>query len=637
MEENEIPAFYIGINLPAKGGVSNSEVVDTALDQGYDFVTSRLTSRAYRKRVQELYQGHDHSSLSTDSSARNGQILRVPLSSVPCADPPASAADIAIHPGPHVSNTVGLAAPWIELDAKDDTLATVSEQVLSHELQHASYCGLPYVIVEGPRRRTYVGRYAHSLRKLLARHPDMNIILHTTFTEEFRDGKPPGELLSTWEVWDAVRSLCGYPANLGVALELGPHPIPDRVIRRWLSEPVALLILSGNSCFVPNSKNYPVLPRHTQQILAQCSQFRIRPFLLVKDTEDSEPLVYLRYLCSKINSGANQYADLLQKPLQPLTENLRSTVYETFEADKPKYELYSQAIAAALAELSWVGTLVIMIAGAGQGPLVSQTLNCLDGRDTVVYAIEKNSGAAAYLSSTITDPRVNVVCADVRSWTPPHRAHLIISELLGSWGDNELSPECLEPFVQTALEPSGKVIPQSYTAYAAPIQCPIQWAMARKADGLERPWVVDFHQADMLADPQPLWQFMHPSPSSSTVRTRYAKACFELPHNERCRVYGFVGYFESELYGGITVSTLPSRHTPHMHSWFPLWLPLSTPLDCPRGAEVDFSVWRDANNDAVWYEWSAETFTKTREAYRARLGASNIHNTDASHFCMKLK
>lgn len=637
MEERELPAFYIGINLPAKGGISDAEIVDAALEQGYDFVTSRLTSRTYRKRVQELYQGHDRSSLSTDSSTNNGQILRIPLNSVPLADPPASDADVAVHPGSHISNTVGLAAPWIELDAKDDTLAAVSEQVLSHEIEHASFCGLPYVVVEGPRRRTYVGRYAHALRRLLAKHPDMNIILHTTFTEEFRDGRPPGELLSTWEVWDAVRCLCGYPANLGVALELGPHAVPDRVVRRWLSEPIALLILSAQSCFVQNSKSYPVLPKHCQQILVDCAQFRVRPFLLVKDTMSLEHLIYLRYFSSRIKGASDQYADLLQKPLQPLTENLRSSIYDTFEADQPKYELYSEAIAGALAELAWVTTPVITVAGAGQGPLVRQTLSCLDSRDAVIYAVEKNSGAAAFLSSIIKDHRVTVVCADVRSWRPPHRSHLIVSELLGSWGDNELSPECLEPLIHAALEPSGKVIPQSYTAYAAPVHSPIQWAMARKVDGLQQPWVVDLHQADILAQPQALWQFVHPSPTSSTVRTRYAKPSFELPSKERSKVYGFVGYFESELYGGITISTLPARHTPQLRSWFPLWLPLSIPLDCPRGAEIDLSAWRDANTDAVWYEWCAETFTRTSDAYRSRLGASNMHNADASHFCMKLK
>jgi type II protein arginine methyltransferase len=33
---------------------------------------------------------------------------------------------------------------------------------------------------------------------------------------------------------------------------------------------------------------------------------------------------------------------------------------------------------------------------------------------------------------------------DMRSWKPPQLIDILISELLGSFGDNELSPECLD-------------------------------------------------------------------------------------------------------------------------------------------------------------------------------------------------
>jgi protein arginine N-methyltransferase 5 len=37
-----------------------------------------------------------------------------------------------------------------------------------------------------------------------------------------------------------------------------------------------------------------------------------------------------------------------------------------------------------------------------------------------------------------------VVKSDMRSWNPPFKVDIIVSELLGSFGDNELSPECLD-------------------------------------------------------------------------------------------------------------------------------------------------------------------------------------------------
>ena len=40
--------------------------------------------------------------------------------------------------------------------------------------------------------------------------------------------------------------------------------------------------------------------------------------------------------------------------------------------------------------------------------------------------------------------KVTVVSSDMRAWTAPEKADIIVSELLGSFGDNELSPECLD-------------------------------------------------------------------------------------------------------------------------------------------------------------------------------------------------
>lgn len=40
--------------------------------------------------------------------------------------------------------------------------------------------------------------------------------------------------------------------------------------------------------------------------------------------------------------------------------------------------------------------------------------------------------------------QVTVVSCDMREWTSPEKADIIVSELLGSFGDNELSPECLD-------------------------------------------------------------------------------------------------------------------------------------------------------------------------------------------------
>ena len=57
-------------------------------------------------------------------------------------------------------------------------------------------------------------------------------------------------------------------------------------------------------------------------------------------------------------------------------------------------------------------------------------------------------------------------------------ADILVSELLGSWGDNELSPECLDG-AQRYLKPSGISVPCDYTSYVAPLSSPKLWNEVR--------------------------------------------------------------------------------------------------------------------------------------------------------------
>ena len=59
---------------------------------------------------------------------------------------------------------------------------------------------------------------------------------------------------------------------------------------------------------------------------------------------------------------------------------------------------------------------------------------------------------------------VTLVFADMRMWEPPEKTDILVSELLGSFGDNELSPECLDG-AQRLLKLDGISIPQSYTSF----------------------------------------------------------------------------------------------------------------------------------------------------------------------------
>lgn len=393
---------------------------------------------------------------------------------------------------------------------------------------------------------------------------------------------------------------------------------------------------------------------------------------------------------SQLEKFGSSYQDYLQAPLQPLTVNLESITYEVFEKDPVKYDWYEKAIARALHDWneqgkptsSPDGRVVVAVVGAGRGPLVTRALRASDdvGVEIEMWALEKNANAFVLLQHHNSNPgmwanRVKLVKSDMRTWRGPWRQkgaqtsepigqaispeppsssistdHLaqeassglveiehytidiLISELLGSFADNELSPECLDG-VQHLLNPvHGISIPASYTAYLTPIAAPklhadISTQTTSNAHAVETPYVVMLHAIDYLstttASPttsddtppsmpssQPLppshpiirqaWSFTHPNhllsrpqtiePTANTATAglltpvtaitnshnkRHTSLSFHIPHRGTC--HGLAGYFEAVLYGNVELSTNPlnmDRKSEGMISWFPIYFPL---------------------------------------------------------------
>lgn len=89
------------------------------------------------------------------------------------------------------------------------------------------------------------------------------------------------------------------------------------------------------------------------------------------------------------------FYDYLQSPLQPLKDNLQSQTYEVFEQDPIKYSQYQLAIKKALKNRLNQST-VLMVVGAGRGPLVTAALQAaeeINYENMKIYAVEKNPNA----------------------------------------------------------------------------------------------------------------------------------------------------------------------------------------------------------------------------------------------------
>lgn len=139
--------------------------------------------------------------------------------------------------------------------------------------------------------------------------------------------------------------------------------------------------------------------------------------------------------------------------------------------------------------------LTILVVGAGRGPLVKASLDAisninrknslLKGSELIpiikakIIAVEKNPSAVIFLHSlkrrnanwNVVDiaecdmrfAHQNDILSKIISDDEENRADIVVSELLGSFGDNELSPECLDGVQRSGLMKETCVsIPQRY-------------------------------------------------------------------------------------------------------------------------------------------------------------------------------
>lgn len=76
-------------------------------------------------------------------------------------------------------------------------------------------------------------------------------------------------------------------------------------------------------------------------------------------------------------------------------DNLESMTYEVFEQDPVKYAKYELAVYRALQDMEGTQEVLLMVVGAGRGPLVRASLNAAKkaGRRIKIFAVEKNPNA----------------------------------------------------------------------------------------------------------------------------------------------------------------------------------------------------------------------------------------------------
>ncbi|KAJ6264959.1 hypothetical protein Dda_1113 [Drechslerella dactyloides] len=664
MAENTdtVPSFYIGEHLPAPGGA----------------VTSDLLAKAARdnRKVEAIIV-----------DAQQKGLVRVYI-------PGLEAEDVNIHPDENINSgkVIGVTSSWIQLDSTDPVISSASRQVFHHEIGYAGFCGLMSLLVQGPRDlQQNLAAYYQAIVQGLAinAYLQINIVLPAygpsleSDTEIDSQAAEPIMLydeLSSWDIWNGIRTAARYSSRISLALQI-EYSIPNTHIQdRWFAEPVRYLILDSQA-YVLNAKGFLVLTKHHQNLIQKLS--RKLPLYLLANTRHAEftpepenpldvdfpplsalaprgarqapttsrrrddPQSYRKYLHHLLANlpppppldifGAG-YQDFLQSPLQPLADNLESMTYEVFEKDPVKYDQYEKAIKLALEDLKNKGVenICVAVVGAGRGPLVTRCIRAATNAslDIQLFAIEKNPNAYVHLmkmNRDVWDGQVTLVKTDMRKWKPPSHMHILVSELLGSFADNELSPECLDG-VQHVLDPEvGISIPQSYTAHYTPIMAPkLHGDLLSRApstpDVYEVPYVVMLTAIDFLSldlegnvNIEQAWEFTHPADElehDGGFNDHNQRESFYLfPIPRRGVIHGIAGYFECVLYKNessiVELSTRPDTidaKSKDMISWFAIYFPLKVPMPVPDRSETQVSFWRNTDGRKVWYDWMVETF-----------------------------
>ncbi|CAF1559295.1 unnamed protein product [Adineta ricciae] len=430
--------------------------------------------------------------------------------------------------------------------------------------------------------------------------------------------------LQPWLWWNKIYKLLDYHGKVYPVLELSADVPSEQSQKRWLGEPVRAVILP-TKIFTTNAKGFPVLSPGHQLFIIKLIKLKVQFIIKGINARDSmlfEPyLQYLKHVTRQteptnriLESFTHGYEDRLQVPLQPLADNLESRTYEIFEKDPIKYVQYEKAVYQALIDRYDPKTLVtIMVVGSGRGPLVNRALEAADRAKYKVhiYAVEKNPMAIISLHAQKQEwgNRVTIVHEDMRSWQPECKADIMVSELLGSFGDNELSPECLDG-AQRYLKENGISIPYSYTSFICPIQSPrIYSELLYNRDAnkphyanFETPFVVYLHNCFSLSETKPLFTFTHPNFSTPIDNSRYGEVEFTIPTTGT--MHGFAGYFDAKLYKDISISIEPNTHSKNLISWFPMFFPIREPVTLAANSKIKVNFWRCCSSSQVWYEWT---------------------------------
>ena len=478
--------------------------------------------------------------------------------------------DMALSHADWVMNVIGKASEWIDIDG-----SRAAEEALLREYTYAGHLGLQALMVglpvRPPQQAATDAAFARALVTLPASSVDVWVRVPLSVDAWARWDQLRHLANHDKKLFVALEAHTADCDPAAVAA----------VDQRWLAEPVKALVLWTRCFSVSKKTGNAVLRGPLKAVLVSLARkvnlhvvVKGRPVLGLHAYVDCLETIlrkerdawYRQRGSSLYERFCRPFRDALRSPLQPLADNLDSKTYQVMEEDPVKYDAYERAAALALrdkwaevqrrptppppprAQAPATATVAapksgwqavrpsappvprppaggVVVAGAGRGGVLARVLSAVrsTGVPARVYALEKNPHAVTTLRNRARDERWEAICpvevveGDMRSLPAPEAGDVVVSELLGSWGDNELSPECLNAVQQRWLRADGVSIPTSYTSFIAPLASHKLYTAARLMPvmvsnqgttlsahvgtsagavrtGLDSPYVVHFHQ-----------------------------------------------------------------------------------------------------------------------------------------------
>lgn len=717
MESN----VFVGVKFSPNGSGLSDELYSadparfSKLPNNYDYILLPITNGKYRESVRKQFQEFNQ---RRQRESHPGCVLKIkePQLQELCIPP------FNVSKTNSPAAYIGLLSSWLELESSDNAVRELSYQVLLNECRYARFVGIDKLIVAPPRELSDLLRYAqvisrllndeaisahppmllsvslplyedsdplatwelwHTIRKLCDYHPSLTISLAVPRI------RAPSHVLNRW--------LCEPVSCLLVSSSIFATNQYDYPVLHKFNQSLITKFQQINGNSQPNSNCELCIILHGMEKYAgqikggEAAYLEYINYLLKRGdkqliTQGRNTINYNGIKGKRTNNGNNNnnnennklishshldmHSPRLMPPLKPHSNNLSNYVYSVFEKDVAKYGMYQLAIEKALKKLmsgNISEQLTILIAGAGRGPLVDRTMHLLKHmkcqNQIQVIALEKNPQACLYLQKRNFDlwnNRVRIIMEDMCQWKDETiKVDLCISELLGSFGCNELSPECLSAVERFHSKPSTIFIPQAYTSYIAPIASPLLYQKLKNREGGQNsPWVMHNIPYSVLSSKiNELWSFQHPlGKNDENQFSKNVNSEFKIKY--RGELHGLVGYFTAQLYENVMLSTVPDDsivkllpgslngdeeiytqnashqrgvsnsdvtvfadstlgerfkklgHTPDMYSWSPLVFPLKQPFTVTDDTELTVFLSRNHSplEKRTWYEWSLESF-----------------------------